>query len=202
MAKAVMAQLEKHGEVRRGMLGVIIQDLTPEIADAMNLKGHSGAIITRVQEDSPADKAGIKAGDVLVGLNDKPLKSSTDLRNRIGLTPVGEKVSIRLMRDGKEKTVTAKIENAKNEKLDGAKALSELSGAAFENSSSSVVVKQVEASSPAWNAGLREDDEILSVNRKRVTDLDEFKQEVSNASNIIILNLIRQGQELVLVIQR
>lgn len=202
MAKSVMAQLEKHGEVRRGMLGVIIQDLTPEIADAMNLKGRSGAIITRVQEDSPADKAGIKAGDVLVGLNDKPLKNSTDLRNRIGLTPVGEKVSIRLMRDGKEKTVTAKIENAKHEKLDGAKALSEFSGAAFENSSSTILVKQVQTGSPAWKTGLREGDEILSVNRKRVSDLDEFKQEVSNASNIIIINLIRQGQELVLVIQR
>ena len=89
MAKKIMDQLIEYGEVRRGRLGVGAQDLTPELAQSFGIEKHKGAVITQVVEDSPADKAGLKVGDVLIAVNKRPLRNTLDLHNVIGLLPVG-----------------------------------------------------------------------------------------------------------------
>ena len=109
MAKKVMDQLLEHGEIKRGLLGVQIQDLSSDIAEAMDLKGIHGALVSRVSPNSAAEKAGIKAGDVIVSVNGKKIKGASSLRTNIGLKRVGEKVSIDFFRDQQRKTVTAKI---------------------------------------------------------------------------------------------
>ena len=101
MMRNVMQQLIKYGEVRRGVLGVNIQTLTPDIAESMGLGNTQGALVSQVVDGSAAEKAGIKAGDVITAVNGKPVKDAAALRNSIGLLHIGDKVDISLLRDGK-----------------------------------------------------------------------------------------------------
>ena len=112
MAKGIMEQLIAHGEVQRGRLGVQVQDLTPDIAEALRLKANGGAVIARVEADSPARRAGLRPGDVVVAIDGVPVESSADLRNRIGLTPIGETVHLTILREGEEQTVDVRVEKA------------------------------------------------------------------------------------------
>ncbi|HYH37728.1 MAG TPA: Do family serine endopeptidase [Azospirillum sp.] len=106
--RSVMEQLTEHGEVRRGRLGVAIQDLTPDLAESLNVTGDQGAVIARVEAGSPAERAGIKTGDVVVAVDGKPILSGTDLRNRIGLVRTGTPVQITLLRAGQQRSITVR----------------------------------------------------------------------------------------------
>jgi Do/DeqQ family serine protease len=109
MAKAVMAQLVEHGEVRRGRLGITIEDLTPARAGDLHLELPGGAVITHVEPGSPAARAGIAPGDVIVRANGQPIQDAGDLRNLVGLLPVGTDLPIVLYRDGRERALAARI---------------------------------------------------------------------------------------------
>jgi serine protease DegQ len=109
MAKAVMAQLVEHGEVRRGRLGITIEDLTPARADDMHLELPGGAVITHVEPGSAAARAGIAPGDVIVRANGQPIQDAGDLRNLVGLLPVGTALQIVLYRDGRERALGARV---------------------------------------------------------------------------------------------
>ena len=109
MARAVMTQLIEHGEVRRGRLGITIQDLTPALADAMDLDLRGGAVISEIEAGSAAARAGLALGDVIVEVNGQPVLDADDLRNLIGLMPVGSDLAIVLYRDGRERSVAAQV---------------------------------------------------------------------------------------------
>jgi Do/DeqQ family serine protease len=109
MAKAVMAQLIEHGEVRRGRLGITIEDLTPAQAHDMQLELPDGAVITHVEPGSPAAGAGISPGDVIVQVNGQPIRDARDLRNLVGLLPVGADLRIVLYHDGRERALDARV---------------------------------------------------------------------------------------------
>jgi serine protease DegQ len=109
MAKAVMAQLVEHGEVRRGRLGITIEDLTPARADDMHLELPGGAVITHVEPGSAAARAGIAPGDVIVRANGQPIQDAGDLRNLVGLLPIGADLQIVLYRDGRERALAARV---------------------------------------------------------------------------------------------
>ena len=109
MARAVMAQLLEHGEVRRGQLGVVIHDLIPELAEAAHLDLHGGAVVTQVEPRSPAARAGVRQGDVIIEVNGLPIDDAADLRNLIGLMPVGARLDLVLYRDGRRRSVTASV---------------------------------------------------------------------------------------------
>ncbi len=210
MARGVMEQIVEHGGIKRGMLGVQVQDLTPELVKAMGLETTEGALIAGVTEGSAADKAGIKAGDVVVSFDGKPIRNSSQLRNMVGLKRVGEKVKIDLIRDGKRLTVTAKIGKAgPSGAVSGEIPL--LEGAQFSKISpdhplygrvKGVMVASVEFGSPAWQAGLREGDVILSVNRKPVKSVDEFFSVASKSPNRLLLRIQRGNFSLFLVLER
>jgi S1-C subfamily serine protease len=112
MARTVMEQLVAHGEVRRGRLGVQVQDLTPDIAEALRVEAKGGAVVGRVEAESPARRAGLQPGDVIVAIDGVPVASSSELRNRVGLTPIGQTIRLTILRDGAERTVEVRVEKS------------------------------------------------------------------------------------------
>jgi S1-C subfamily serine protease len=110
MVRTVMDQLVRYGEVKRGILGVNIVTLTPDLADNLGVKDAQGALVSQVVEGSAADKAGVKAGDVITAVNGSAVKSAGELRNRIGLLRVGESVELGVMRDGKPRRIVATVQ--------------------------------------------------------------------------------------------
>ncbi len=114
MARAVLAQILAYGEVRRGQLGVLIQDLTPDLAEGFKLERSDGAVITEVVPGSAAEAAGLRAGDVVIALDGEPVRDAADLRNEIGLLPPGERVKLEVLRNGRRLTVEATIRQARD----------------------------------------------------------------------------------------
>lgn len=109
MARSVVDQLTRFGEVRRGRLGVMVQDVTPDMGESLGLAQPEGALITQVEDGSPADRAGIRSGDVITAVDGKPVGNAAELRNRIGLVPLGQRVEIDLVRKGRPVSLTLAV---------------------------------------------------------------------------------------------
>jgi serine protease Do/serine protease DegQ len=204
MVQAVMEQLIKFGEVRRGLLGVNIVTLTPDVAANLGIGNTQGALVSQVVDGSAADKAGIKAGDVVTSINKKNVKSGADLKNTIGLLRVGEKVEISLIRDGKPRRVTAIIgEGAGTTQANAASIHPGLEGAelADTNDKNGVQVKAVAEGSPAAENNLKANDVITMVGRAPVKTLDQLRKEVDQAK-AFTLTIKRGTQTIVNVIRR
>ena len=206
MARAVMAQLVQYGEVRRGQLGVQILDVTPQLAEASGLGVTEGALVSQVVPSSPAERAGIETGDVIVGVNGNAVKGASELRNRIGLLPPDESVDIELVRDGKHKKVNAKLATkaAVAAPVQAAEIYSGLEGAEFadlkgDEGGEGVLVRSVEEGSPAAQRGLEEGDIILRVNRKPVNSVQELR-DAATGQKSLLLRVRRGTSELLLPI--
>ena len=193
MMKVVMNQLVKYGGVKRGVLGVNIQTLSPDIAKSMELPdGAQGALVSQVVDGSAAEKAGIVAGDVITAVNGRAVKDAAGLRNSIGLLSIGEKVDLTLLRDGKSRRVTAVV--SERDEAAEAKAGSHpgLEGAALVDApGGGVLIRAVAEGSPAAQRGLRASDVILAVGRTRVQNLAEFQRATQGASAFVVQ--IRRG---------
>ncbi|MBL7251344.1 DegQ family serine endoprotease [Alloalcanivorax sp. C16-2] len=201
MAENVMTQLIEHGEVRRGVLGVTVQDLSDELAEALDVEARKGVVITNVLEDSAAAEAGLKAGDVVRAVDGQPVNRASDLRNKVGLSPVGEKITLSILRDGKERRVTAVISESSQQAGDGDAVSSHLKGAAMRDLRQGelshvdrgVLVENVERNSPAWRAGLRGGDVIINANRQDVASMDELSSAVKDKDAPLLLRVNREG---------
>lgn len=204
MAKAIADQLVQHGEVSRGRLGVGIQDLTPKLARAFGLENRGGAVVSQVEHDSPAHMAGIEVGDVIVGVNGVPIRDASRLRNSVGLLRVDSKVTLDIVRDGREIQILAVMRAQKHAEMGGKEINERLRGATFEDvaidGEKIVIIGAVETGSPAARAGLREGDIILSVNRQSVRSVAEAS-EAASGSNRLLLNIVRDGRGLFVLIQ-
>tara|TARA_R110001592_G_scaffold363352_3_gene684949 strand:+ start:27100 stop:28464 length:1365 start_codon:yes stop_codon:yes gene_type:complete len=204
MAKASMVQILAHGEVRRGQLGIGIQDITPELREAFDLKnGQQGVLVTGVAENSEAEKAGVKAGDVIIAVDDRKTSSAGQLRSQIGIKEVGNKIVLTLLREGKTKKL--KVEVGESQQLS---ALSDqlhllLEGARFENNpdGEGVIVAGLSRNSRAAYSGLRPGDLITGANRKQVLDLKSFKQALALNQESVLLQINRRGRPMYLVIR-
>ncbi len=205
MVRELTNQLIEYGEVRRGMLGVIMQNLTPELARAFGLDMHQGVVISQVVENSAASKAGLKAGDVVADINGVAVKSASAMRNMVGLMRVGAKMDITVLRDGDKKKLTAYIEDEAEQSIAGEKLNPKLAGAVIEGhdegGSSYLLVSDVARGSAAWNARLRKDDMILSVNRVPVKTLGDLKKMVKFSDEQILFNVQRGQTALFILIQ-
>ena len=219
MARSIMDQLIRFGSVKRGQLGVTISPVTPDIAEALGIASGGGALVTQVVKDSPAARAGIRAGDVVTGLNGRKVKSASELRNAIGLLRVGEKVEVTFLRDGESRKVTAEIADPATAQTagttsDDGKNLPEGSqhrgfeGALLEDSpgtGSGVMVRAVSQGSPAANAGLRVNDVIIAANGNRIgnrADLSAaWRAAAARGGNTLVLQVRRSG-ELTIVLLR
>jgi serine protease Do/serine protease DegQ len=190
MVKAVMTQLVQYGEVKRGMLGVqLANQFTPDIAQSLGLDNAKGALVSEVVEGGAADKAGIKAGDVITSINGRTISSSTELRNSIGLLRIGDKVDIGLLREGKPRRVTAVIGERSGTDADAAAQIhAAFEGASFTNADNNggVIVQSVAAGSPAAQAGLRANDVILGIGRERIGNIEQLRAAVKNSASFAI----------------
>ncbi len=197
MITTIKASLIKHGEVRRGLLGVTTQDLTPELVSAFNLQNRQGAVISRIESNSPAAKAGLEPGDVIVAANGRTVKNSHDIRNIIGLMQIGDKVTLEYFHGNERKETTATIGKPEQARLAGEKLHPALQATVLSTTQKDqvegVLFEKINTSSYAWRVGLRPGDVILSANRYRVHNLDELKQVVA-ASAALMMN-IQRGQE-------
>ncbi len=201
MVKSVMDQLIKFGEVKRGVLGVQLYSVTPDIAKEFGLTETTGALVAGVSKGSSAERAGIKTGDIIISLNGTTMKSSGELRNAIGMLHVGDKVEIGLLRDGKPHKVSALIaERTDVESSAGAADINKgLDGAELMDSTdaSGVLVKTVQPASAAAQSGIRANDVIVGVGRTPVTDLKSFREAAKGAS-ILVLK-VRRGSDILLL---
>jgi Do/DeqQ family serine protease len=193
MVKGVMDQLIKYGQVRRGVLGVNIYNVTPDIAKEFGLTESSGALVAGVAPGSAAERAGVKTGDIITSINGATMKDATELRNTIGMLRIGDKVEIGLLRDGKPRKVTALIaERGDLETANAADIAKGLEGAELGDApdGGGVLVKTIQDGSPAAQNGLRANDLIVGVGRTPVTNTKTFKEAAKNA-NVLVLNLRR-----------
>jgi serine protease Do len=202
LARGIIDQLKIHGSVTRGWLGVGIQDLTPELAEYYGLKEKQGVLVAQVFEGDPADKAGIKAKDVIIEVDGKPVSSSRELTSMIAAIPVGQKTPVKILRDGQEKTVNveiakrpeaerlAKTESEKGEQLgiQIAEITPEMARRfGHSETEKGVLVVGVEPGSKAEEAGVQQGDLVKEVNRKPVTTPDELRAEIEKKDKIQLL---------------
>jgi len=200
MVKSVMDQLIRYGEVKRGVLGVNIYDVTPDIAKEFGLNESRGALVAGVVQGSAADRAGVKTGDIITSVNGVNTKGAGELRATIGMLRVGDKVELGILREGKPRKFTAMIsEKSESESSDGAGINRALEGAdlADANDDGGVMVKSVQDGSPAAQAGLRSNDVIVAVGRTQVANLKQFKVAVKGAK-VVVLN-VRRGSAVLLI---
>jgi serine protease Do len=209
-AKPLIPQLVATGEVTRGYLGVNIQPITSELASALQLKDTEGALVADVVPGSPADKAGIKRGDVILAYNKKPVKESRDLPSMVAGTPVGDEAGVTLLRDGKESQLSVRIAKLRPEESgpeEPGQTAKGKWGMALQDVSPQVarklglktehgaLVVNVQPESPAERAAIRKGDVILEVNRQPVSSVEECKDEISRAEGKdSLLLLLQRGQ--------
>ncbi|QYJ86708.1 Do family serine endopeptidase DegQ [Shewanella mesophila] len=202
MVNNLVDQIIEHGEVRRGVLGVSGRDLDKELAEGFGLDTQHGGFVNEVMSDSAADKAGIKAGDIIVSVNERPIKSFQELRAKVATMGAGAKVKLGLIRDGDEKTVTAVLGEASQSTETAAGAIHEmLDGATLENAKKGVEITEVAQGSAAAASGLLKGDLIVGINRTRIDDLKELKAELKDTHGAVALKLLRDGNNLYLVLR-
>ncbi|MEZ5500615.1 MAG: Do family serine endopeptidase [Steroidobacteraceae bacterium] len=209
MARAVIDQLKRFGAVKRGLLGVSIAPVTPDIAKALGLKQASGALITELVAGSAAESAGLKPGDVITSVNGKPVRSDSELRNTIGLLPVGAKLDIGVIRDGQPRRIAATVaENnvsgppedatAQVPGDDAAPLHPGLAGAVLGDAEGGgVLVRSVARGSRAAAAGLRSGDVIAEINNQAVPDLARLRKLAAGQRTLLVL--LKRGRALVVV---
>jgi serine protease Do/serine protease DegQ len=211
MAHAIMEQLVTYGEIKRGQLGITAQDLTPELAQAFGLNQQRGTVVTEVTTGSPAAVAGVQVGDIITHFNDRPTASSTDVRNRVGLLRIGEKVSIDILRGGQQRRIQAVIQAPQFSYIDGAQIAPQLAGAQLSDIQEGmpefgrlegVLISQIESNSPAGLTGLRPGDLLVSVNRTPIKNTQALTQAAKQrGSSGLLLNVRRGGSNMFLLIQ-
>jgi serine protease Do len=207
VAKALLPQL-KTGKVIRGWLGLMIQDLTPDLAKSFNIKETKGVLVANVMADSPAAKAGLKQGDVIVRFDGKALENSRELSRMAAATAPNNRVRIDIIRDGTPKTVEVTVGTMPSEEGQAAAPQAERNKwgltvqqltpelaqhLGFDSNAKGVVISAVEPSSPADTAGLQPGDLIVEANRQKVESLEDYQQAV---------NSVKTGENLLLLVQR
>jgi Do/DeqQ family serine protease len=200
MVKGVMDQLIKYGQVKRGILGVNIYNVTPEIAKEFGLTESTGALVAGVAPGSAAERAGIKTGDIITSINANVMKSASELRNSIGMLRVGDKVEIGLLRDGKPLKVTALIaERSEAETANAVDIAQGLEGAELADAPAGggVLVRSVQDGSPASQAGIKANDLIVGVGRTPISNTKSFR-EAAKGANVLVLN-VRRGSAVFLI---
>jgi Do/DeqQ family serine protease len=206
MMKSLVDQIIEFGEVRRGLLGIIGQDIDSGLAEAMNLKVNKGAFVSEVSEDSAAEKGGIEAGDIIVEIDGNEISSFQELRAKIGTKGAGSEVELTILRKGKRKSIDVVLGDATQTAMEAKEVHPALEGAKLANGNTKqgdagITISELEARSPAARIGLKEGDVIIGVNRKKVDTVVQLRAELEDAEGVIALNIKRGFTSLYLVIR-
>ena len=218
MLRPIRDQILEYGRVRRGWLGVAIQDLTPEIARSLGLKDIDGVLISDVLEDGPASKANLEAGDIVLSVNGKLTKSAAQLRNHVALIKPGTKAKLRVQREGSLRTISVVLEEKKDDEAIASaaeKSVKLLSGLTLHKLDDElrsrlqvplrvqgVAVTQVEPGSPAGRSGLEAGDIITAVDRKKVKTIPQLRKVVPRNAQEILLRVYKRGLFTFIVLRR
>lgn len=203
MVKSLTSQMVQYGQVRRGELGIMGTELNSELAKAMKVDAQRGAFVSQVMPNSSAAKAGIKAGDVITALNGKPISSFAALRAQVGTMPVGNKVTLGLLRDGKPVNVEIELQQSSQSQLDSSSIFNGIDGAEISNKGQDkgVVVNSVKASSQAEQIGLKKGDVIVGANQQPVKNIAELRKILESKPSVLALNIQRGDSSIYLLMQ-
>jgi Do/DeqQ family serine protease len=206
MMKSLVDQIIEFGEVRRGLLGIMGQDIDSGLADAMNLDVNQGAFVSEVSPDSAADKGGIQAGDIITEINNRAVASFQELRAKVASSGAGAKLELTVLRKGKREKLNVVLGDATQNVVVAKEIHPALEGATLTNGKSEqgdngVVVSVIEPRSPASRIGLKDGDVIIGINRKKVDNLVQLRTELEEAKGVIALNVKRGISSLYLVIR-
>ena len=209
MARSVMEQIIRFGEVRRGRVGVVTQDLTHDLAQALAADSVEGAVVVKVEPGSPAEKAGLKPSDVVTGVNGRPVRGSADLRNRMGLIPVGEEAELRVQRSGKPLALRLRVAELYTMTAIPGEAVPQLAGVRVSDIEQGMplhgmvegaIITRIEANTPGAKTGLRPGDVLYGVNRRRVRSVKELLASLRQAERPLRIFLLRGDTRLTLTI--
>ncbi|RJX74427.1 Do family serine endopeptidase [Vibrio sinensis] len=206
MMNNLTEQILQFGEVKRGMLGVQGGEVTSELAEALGYESSKGAFVSQVVPDSAADKAGLKAGDIILSINGKQIHTFSELRAKVATLGAGKKITLGVIRDGKEKSFNVTLGEQKNAKTTADKLHEGLSGAELSNTASSdkvegVKVTAIEKGSIAESYQLQKGDIIIGVNRQRIKNLADLRQVLDKKPSVLALNIQRGDRTLYLVVR-
>ncbi len=204
MAKASMEQILEHGEVKRGQIGIGIQDITPDLRKAFALEnGQGGVLITNVVKGSPAEDAGLEAGDIVIEVDGQPTRSTGQLRSQIGMRTVGDYTKLTIIRDGEierrkvkvgKPETFAQLDGTLHDLLEGVQLEEEPNG-------KGILVAHIAPNSSAAYSGLRPGDIIVAVNKRRVYDIPSLSKALSLSKSSILMQVNRRGGSLFIVIR-
>ena len=207
----IMEQIVSNGEVDRGFIGIATQDLSPELSEALGVSNQGGAVVVSITQGSPAEQAGLQPGDVLLSINDENINSAGDVRNRIGLMPVGTNVSFEIVREGKRQKLTTQVSSRKqfsttmapleNRRLEGIKFSDLDTNNPYYGVVEGVMVSEIDQGSVAWRSGLRQGDIITSINREPVASTEQFFDLLSRNNGGLLLRIVRGNRAAFLVIR-
>ena len=203
MVKNLTAQMVQYGQVKRGELGILGTELNSELAKAMKVDAQRGAFVSQVMPNSSAAKAGIKAGDVITSLNGKPISSFAALRAEVGSMPIGSKITLGLLRDGKPVNVSLELQQSSQNQVDSSTIFSGIEGAEMSNKGADkgVVVNNVKANSPAARIGLKKGDVIMGANQQPVKNIAELRKILDSKPSVLALNIQRGDTSIYLLMQ-
>ncbi len=210
MAHGIMRQLVEHGAVQRGRLGALGQDLTEQLAQAFGLAQDDGFIVTRIEAGSPAYRAGLKVGDVIVTANGRPIRSARDIHNLVGLQQLGETIELELYRNGEKRLLAVLIEPTEINQMDGGLLHPRLAGASIGEMHEQrlqhgqvdyLQVLAVATGSSAEEAGFRTGDVIYSINKQLTRTFDEVFEATKGGNGAMIMNIQRGNRELYLLLK-
>ena len=203
MVKNLTAQMVEYGQVKRGELGILGTELSSELAKAMKVDAQRGAFVSQVLPNSSAAKAGIKAGDVITSLNGKPISSFAALRAQVGTMPIGSKISLGLLREGKPVTVSLELQQSSQNQVDSSTIFSGIEGAEMSNKGQDkgVVVNNVKANSPAAMIGLKKGDVIVGANQQAIKNIAELRKILDSKPSVLALNIQRGDSTIYLLMQ-
>lgn len=209
MVKSVAQQLVQYGNVSRGMLGVIAQNITPSLADALHLKSDHGAVVTQTIPNSPADKSGLKIADIILSLDGKSISSSEQLRNSLAMMRPGTNVTFDILRNGKSMTINAATVDPN--KLSRQQELPFIGGMSLQNFNElegdgtalqGVQVTGMSDISAAALAGIEPGDVIIKANQQPITSINELKNIALKTNRQLLLQISRNNTGLFLVIDK
>jgi len=210
LARDIMQQLAEHGEVQRGRLGAQGQDLTVQLAQAFGIERSSGFIVTELESGSPADKAGIRVGDVIVAANGRAIRSTRDMHNLVGLQRLGQSIELELFRDGAQLELSVVIQPIEISKIDGARVHARLDGAVIGEIHEQRLQRgridylkllSLAPGSSAQAAGFLAGDVILSINKQLTRNFDELLALVEASDTGMVMNLQRGNRELYILLK-
>lgn len=200
MARNIMQQLIQFGEVRRGLLGVVAQSLTPDLATAFNTSKTQGAIISQIVAESPAADSGLKIGDVVLTINEKPVNSASELRNQIGLVAIDSEITLGIERTGKAQTIKIKMTDPRTHTTVLSRINPHFAGMevapinkiiATHGPVEGLELVQVNYASNAWRAGLRTGDIITQVNHQDIASVKDLASAAKKQKDLILLRVLR-----------